>query len=126
MQDWVITIPKTVKWEDYEKEIEAVKDGSQTMWYRVPGAPSVAKGDRMFVVWNGFVRGWMNVTGTKLRPSFICSTTGKEWKEGWYVGRSGEFHRIDPIPMKGFQGYRRMYLTDDLIQDEVTKLWRFE
>ena len=31
-----ITVPKTIKWEQYEKEIDAVKDGEQEMNYRLP------------------------------------------------------------------------------------------
>ena len=35
----IITIPKKIKWGDYEKEIETVKDGSQMMLFRVPFKP---------------------------------------------------------------------------------------
>ena len=34
-----ITVPKTIKWEQYEKEIDAVRDGEQEMNYRLPTLP---------------------------------------------------------------------------------------
>ena len=37
--------------------------------------------------------------------SFDCTTTGEHW-EGKFIQRTGGFHKIDPIPMKGFQGFR--------------------
>jgi hypothetical protein len=37
--------------------------------------------------------------------NFDCTTTGKAWK-GKFIERSGPFHKIEPIQMKGFQGFR--------------------
>jgi hypothetical protein len=106
--DWVITIPKTIKWEDYQKEIDAVKDGRRAMRYRLPFRINANKGDRCFVVWNGKVRGWMEIIRSFSSPNmFVCGTTGKAWPPGYYLERSGPFHSVDGPEMKGFRGVRR-------------------
>jgi len=107
--DWAITIPKTVLWEDYEKELATVADGSSVMNYRVRGFPKDMKiGDRCFLVWNGRVRGWMRITGKVDTPTdWTCSTTGRRWPAGKYVQRSGRFHAVSGPAMVGFRGIRR-------------------
>ena len=103
----LITIPKTIKWEDYEKEIDAVKDESQEMNYKVSSKPTkVDVGDRCYLCHNGFIKGWMKISNIS-KKKFQCTTTGKDWDEGWYVSRTGEFHKLDKeIPQKGFMGYK--------------------
>lgn len=105
MPDIVMTIPKSISWEDYEREILAAGQ-HMVMNYRVPNRPKIEPGERCYIVHHGVVRGYMNVVGVAFRPGFYCTTTGRYWPEGWYVQRSGQFFKIDPIPMKGFQGYR--------------------
>jgi len=104
-RDIIITVPKTISWQDYSKELEAVKDGSHVMNFRLSAMPNVKPGNRCYVVHNGEIKGWMKIVGTKKGP-FKCTTTGVEWPEGNYVERSGVFHYITPIEMKGFQGFR--------------------
>lgn len=103
-RDIVITIPKSVDWSEYEKELEAVKDGKQVLNFKVNNFPKTAKGNKCYLLHNGFIKGWMGIVGLS-NKDFICSTTGKHWK-GNFIERSGPFHKIDPIPMKGFQGFR--------------------
>lgn len=113
MTDWVITLPKTVEWEDYEKELDLVKNWGHVMNYRVARYPLDLKhGDRCFLVWRGMVRGWMQISGFFRYPEgFMCSTTQTQWKAGNYIQRSGPFHWITPVEMRGFQGIRRMRIT---------------
>lgn len=104
-----ITVPKSTLWSDYEKELEDVKDGRLMLNFKVPTYPKkVKEGDRCYVVHNGFIKGWMTITGIIDRSSgFDCQTTGRQWGSGIYVCRSGEFHYLSKeVPMKGFQGYR--------------------
>ena len=103
-RDIVITIPKTIKWEDYEKELEAVKDYSSVMNFKVNAFPQTTKGSKCYLVYNGEVKGWMEIVGLS-EKAFKCTTTGKDW-DGKFIERSGPFHKITPIPMKGFQGFR--------------------
>ena len=104
-----ITVPKTIPWSDYEKELDDVRDGMMEMNYRVPSYPKqISVGDRCYVVHNGMIRGWMSITGIEEREeSFQCQTTGRTWTSGIYIKRSGPFHYLKhPIPMKGFMGYK--------------------
>lgn len=103
-RDIIITIPKSIDWNEYKKEIEVVKDGSQVMNFKVNNFPNTKAGSRCYIIHNGAIRGWMEIVGLS-EENFICSTTGREWK-GKFIQRSGPFHEIDPIPMKGFQGFR--------------------
>lgn len=106
--DWIITVPKTTPWEEYQQELDAVSDGSCTMNYRVPYKPKEMKaGDRCFVTWNGKVRGWMKITDIWNSDGFTCTTTGKVWPAGWYVSRSGKFNVTDGPLYPGFRGYRK-------------------
>lgn len=101
-----ITIPKTIKWEDYQKELDAVADYSQEMNFKVPFLPKDVKvGDRCYLCYNDEIIGWMTISS--LGPkSFDCTTTGKEW-EGNFISRSGPFHKLKtPTPCKGFRGFR--------------------
>jgi len=107
LNSWVITVPKTILWEHYEKELEAVHDRSQVMSYRLPYKCLAQPGDRCYVVWNGRVRGWMEVTEMAHKPGFVCSTTGRVFAQGWYLVRSGPFHSVGGPAMRGFQGIRR-------------------
>ena len=103
-KDVIATLPKTIKWSDYEKELEAVKNGNNVMNFKVSSFPNTAPGNKFYIVHDGFIKGWMKIVGLS-EENFTCSTTGKKWS-GKFVQRSGPFNYIEPIPMKGFQGFR--------------------
>ena len=104
-QDIIITIPSNIKWDDYQKEIESVKDGNQVMNFKVSNFPQkTAIGCKCYLCYKGFIIGWMKIVGME-DMSFDCTTTGKDWK-GKFIQRSGEFHKIEPIQMTGFLGFR--------------------
>lgn len=109
----IITLPKSVKWADYEKELKAVEDYSQVMNYKVSSIPKdIDQIKRCYLVYDGFIRGWQEVVGHETGKSFNCTTTGKDWS-GNFIQRSGPFHYLDkPIPMKGFMGWRYMTYSD--------------
>lgn len=102
----LITIPKSTKWEDYQKELDAVKSEEMEMNFKVSSLPKeVSVGDRCYLVYNGFIVGWMKISSLE-EKEFECSVTKKKWK-GKFVSRTGEFHELkNKIPYKGFQGYR--------------------
>ena len=108
----IITIPKSIKWEDYLKEIKTVENGTQEMNYKVPTCPKdVNPGDKCYLVYDGYIRGWMTISNVGKKNEFNCTTTGSYWKEGYYISRTGKFHYLkNPIPMKGFMGYRKTEL----------------
>lgn len=110
----MITIPKTIKWSDYLKELETVADGSHEMNYKVAWKPGKVKpGDKCFVCYDGYVRGWMTISNIS-KKSFNCSTTGKNWNEGWYISRTGKFHPVEEgkFPQKGFMGIKYVNAND--------------
>ena len=102
--DIIVTLPKSIKWEDYEKELDAVKDYEQVMSFKISNFPKTKAGNKCYLLYDGAIRGWMEIVGLS-QNSFECTTTGSMWN-GKFIERSGPFHKIDPIPMKGFQGFR--------------------
>jgi hypothetical protein len=111
----IVSLPMTVEWNDYEKELNAVKDYSQVINFKVPHFPKgVTKGCKCYILHKGQVMGWQEIVGFSEEP-FECSTTGKSWS-GKFIQRSGPFHPISyPIKMKGFQGFR--YFDESLVKE---------
>lgn len=109
MKQWAITVPKTVNWNEYLKEIRMVERGRGVLNYRVPNIPKeLQPGDRCYIVYDGQVRGWHNIIWAGKRKAFRCQVTGTVWPEGEYIQRAGKFHEIKGvIPARGFQGIRR-------------------
>ena len=138
IKDWIITLPKTMDWDTYQKEIADVADGRRSMFYKLPYLPKTMKpGDRCFVTWQSTVKGWMEIKSVGYRGGFRCQTTGASWPAGFYMERSGVFHEItNPLPeYKGFRGIREYnvsgirYLQQsvhvirtDKIDEEIEKL----
>lgn len=105
----IITVPKSIKWEDYEKELKTVESGEYVMNYKVPTIPKdIDEIERCYVIYDGYIRGWQKVVGSSKDDSFKCTTTGKDWS-GNFIQRTGPFHKIEPIQMKGFIGWRYYY-----------------
>jgi hypothetical protein len=108
MRDIIITLPATIAWADYEKELANVRDNGDILNFKIPSVPKEAKpGARCYLVHKGFIRGWMTITHIGKRSAFTCQTTGIPFKAGIYVQRAGMFHPLQtPVPHKGFQGFR--------------------
>lgn len=102
--DIVITIPKSINWDQYLVDLRHAEKRNEVLNFKVPHLPKVNFHDRCYIVHDGAVRGYNHVLGVE-QKDFICTTTGKRWK-GIFVVRYPKFHPIDPIPMKGFQGFR--------------------
>lgn len=103
-KDIIVTLPKNILWSDYEKELATVKNGDSVMNFKVNHFPKTNIGNKCYVVHNGIIKGWMKIVGMK-EKDFECSTTGRKWS-GKFIERSGPFHTMEPIQMKGFQGFR--------------------
>lgn len=115
MQNWIVTLPKTVEWSDYEQELLTVANGEADMFFRVPKHfKSAEPGDRCYITHKGIVRGYMIIKGIERHElSFTCMFTGKQWPPGTYVKRSGPFYITPPVEVPGFQGIRRYEVADD-------------
>lgn len=107
-KSWMVTVPKKTKWEEYQKELDAVSDKTEEMRYKTRYFPKdMSVGDRCYIVHDGQVRGWMEITDLLDEPEgFTCTTTGKEWPPGKYIVRSGTFHEEDGPEIGGFRGVR--------------------
>lgn len=109
----VVTLPSDVKWEDYQKELDAVKDGKQVLNFKVPFLPRKDMRDsieRCYLVYHGQIVGWQRVCGFVENKEFTCTTTGEQW-QGCFIQRTGEFHKLErPIAMTGFRGWKYIYL----------------
>lgn len=108
-QSWVLTVPKSMDWAEYQRELAAVADGAMRINYRVRYFPKGMRvGDRCYIVHDGRVRGWMEIVGlADYQTGWTCTTTGREWPAGRYIQRSGPFHPTDGPAMVGFRGVRR-------------------
>lgn len=102
-RDIIITIPKTIKWSEYQKELEAAENG-EILNFKVNILPKTKIGNRCYICYDGNIIGYHIISGIT-NKEFKCSTTGKDWK-GNFIERTGKFHEINKIPMKGFQGFR--------------------
>ncbi len=106
MTDLVITWPKTRPLDSYLEECEKAAEAGFVVNYRVANRPDVEIGDRCYVVYDGAVRGWQVIYGCWWRDDVTDPTTGRLMKPGYYVVRDPAWNPIEPIPMKGFQGFR--------------------
>ena len=99
----LVCIPSSVKWEEYEKELKAVENWKEEMFFKVANLPTL-KCDRCYLAHQGKIKGWMKVTGYQDSAKFKCSTTGKEW-EGKFIKRSGPFHKVKEVNCAPFRGF---------------------
>jgi len=108
--DWVVTVPKTINWNDYLKEINDVEKKNLVINYKASYIPKDMKvNDRMWIVHNGRIRGFMKICSFGKQDGFVCQTSGKKWANGNYIQRSGKFYELDHyVAMKGFQGLRKL------------------
>jgi hypothetical protein len=114
MKALLITLPATVEWSDYEKELKVVEDESQVMNFRVPFMPKDTDGiTKVYLVYRGNIIGWQKYVGSCMK-AFNCTTTNRDWS-GFFIQRTGPFHRIDPIPYKGFRAFK--YIDDETFKD---------
>lgn len=113
MKALCVTIPKSIKWTDYMRELNVVKDWSQDMNFKVSSIPrDIDSIERCYLCHDGQILGWMKITGYVRDYKFKCSTTGEEWS-GNFIQRSGPFHYLEePIPCKGFMGYKYIDVQD--------------
>lgn len=110
----LITLPSSIEWSEYQRELDEVKDGDKEMNFKVPTLPKrVTVGDRCYLCYKGNIIGWMLISSIG-EKTFDCGVTGKRYS-GKFVSRSGEFHKIQPVKCTGFQGFRYVDYQGDTI-----------
>lgn len=120
--DWIVTLPKKTPWSQYLDELKAAENG-EALNYKVACFPrDMKEGDRLYITWNGQVRGWMTISRLLARTEgFVCSSTGIAWKPGCYIQRTGKFHTVSPLLYPGFRGVRRFKHALAVIEDGIIK-----
>lgn len=112
--DIVATWPKTKLLKSYLEALEeAVKD-NQLINFRVSRIPAWKYGAlwdrdaRCYMVHDGFVRGYNRIKFATFRNASEVKDvdTGDFWPEGYYIVREPLWYPVEPVPMKGFQGWR--------------------
>jgi hypothetical protein len=108
-QWWIATVPKTVKWADFMREIADVETGEYLKNWPVRPNSHIASGDRLFFVHQGLVRGSLTVRRVVIHGhGFNCATLGESWPPGTYAQLQGPWEYVaETMPMNGFQGLRR-------------------
>lgn len=105
--DIVVTWPKSRSLQSYLDELERADREDKLINFRISSIP---KEDvtRCFMVHDGAVRGYTNVLKVDIyqRGEIRDPITGHAWPDGIYITRDPEWYPIEPIPMKGFQGFR--------------------
>jgi len=107
--DILVTTPKS-EHETAKMEGEALADGNG-FWFRVfPRRPDVQRGDKVYFVDGGVIRGYGVVfcDVEQLEEPEECDLTGRIWghRGSWCV-RYHEWQWLPlPVPFKGFQGFR--------------------
>lgn len=113
-RDIVITWPQTRTLESYLDACARAKDAGEVINYRVRNPPEVDFGawadrrGRVYVVHGGFVRGYNDWLYTTYRETgeVLDPVTGGFWPPGVYLVRDPAWHPIEPVPMRGFRGWR--------------------
>lgn len=107
--DIIVTTPKSEMLNAQQEAKDCIKAGGGVYFRRLSSRPiKLEIGDRVFYVEDGYVRGFAEVSEIELFHSgAICETTHQTYPPGWYVMMDAVTWKwIEPIKMKGFQGYR--------------------
>lgn len=106
-KDIVITWPKKRSLNSYLVELENAERDGCVINFRVPTLPK-GKAERCYVVHDGAIRGYNLIVSIERQENYMVldPLTGEYWPSGNYIVRWPKWHDIEPIPMKGFQGYR--------------------
>lgn len=106
--DLVITWPKRRSLQSYLAELDKAERYGQLINFRLGSKPKLEQFERCYMVHDGAIRGWNEVIAVEYKPADTVRDpfTGGYWPGGTYIVRHPFWHPVDPIPMKGFQGYR--------------------
>jgi len=124
--DIVVTTPKS-EMPTAEQEardcIAAAEKGLDPCYFRTfrRKPKGLEGGSRIFYVEDGYIRGFATVREV-VHADMECDTTGRDWGAGFHaIMPATSWQWIDPIPMRGFQGFRYFTPPDSL---RVIAGWR--
>jgi hypothetical protein len=111
--DIIVTTPKS-EMENAKREAEFVERECGSFFRALPQHPKrLGTGDRIYFVEDGFIRGHGTVFSILFRAGDLpvgerCQATGRKWKGKCIVHYNRWKWLKNPVPMKGFQGFRYM------------------
>lgn len=135
MSDILLTWPKTRSLSGYLASLVQAREDDKLIFFRVPSKPNVKHGDRAYMVYDGYVRGYSHVIAPAVvnASDIVNPGTGEVMGEGLFVVRSpmlfpmpyegvcGDPFRchdvIGKYPMKGFRSFR--YLKEGMGLDSL-------
>jgi len=110
MSDIIVTTPQSQMANAAQEAKDCMAAGGGTYFRRFPRAYAphrCNKGDRVWYVEDGYIRGFCVITEIVCSTGMTCDTTGRQWPEGIYIIMDAtRWHWIKPVPMRGFQGFR--------------------
>lgn len=106
--DIIVTTPKSQMANAAQEAADAIRAGGGEYFRRFHTPIRIDRGDRVYYVEDGFVRGFAVVHYTRwVKERKVCETTGRLWQPGFFVFmRADSWQWIEPISMRGFQGWR--------------------
>lgn len=122
--DIIVTTPKSEMNRAAEEAANCISDGGGFYFRRFNSRPCMIEpGEKVWYVEDGYLRGYCIVSEIKHLIKMQCDTTGREWPQGFYVFMDSKtWTWIDPIPYKGFQGYRR---AEGLPEYKIVGDWKY-
>jgi len=109
MPDIIVTTPKSQIANAAQEAADVIADGGGEYFRRFPiwQRPIVNRGDRVYYVEAGWVRGFAVVQRAFIAGPQCCETTARMWGQGYYIIMdAATWQWIKPIRMTGFQGFR--------------------
>lgn len=106
--------PKTRSLQSYLDELEAAVEAEQVINYRVARPPSwdaIAQRPRCYIVHDGAVRGYNWILYVEYRGEGEVARVKNDafagfWPASTYIVRDPQWYPVEPVPMRGFQGWR--------------------
>lgn len=124
--DIAITWPKSRPLESYLAELKKAADAGLVINFKVPTWPKrIKEGERCYIVYDGFVRGYNNILGVDSKDDVIDPITGQRMAPGVYVVREPTFYDTGSphVAIDSFRGYR--YVEREFMEDaELASWWR--
>lgn len=106
--DIIVTTPKSQMANAAQEAADAIKAGGGEYFRRLNQPINIDRGDRVFYVEDGYVRGFARVHYTRwVNTDQMCQTTGRQWSRGFLVFmKADSWTWVEPIPYRGFMGFR--------------------
>ena len=124
MPDIIVTTPKSEMAASAQEAKDCILAGGGEYFRRFARRPNLRLGDRIYYVEDGYIRGFALVQRVEAHEAMNCATTGRDWAPGWYAFMPADTWKwIAPIPMKGFQGYRRASFQFDREEVRILGGW---